>query len=132
MIRYRSFISALTDVQLAVGTKIQHEKINAIGLPAQSMGGTPLTSEAVYLGDPTQGFASFVIPGILILIIQQSLILGIATLSAGSSERRRKNGGIDPLSIEAPTLATILGKTLCYVCIYLPICIYELDIIPRS
>lgn len=130
LLRYRAFVSALTDVQLAAGTKIQQEKIAMIGLPGQMVSGTPVNSEAIMLGDPTQGFASFIIPGILVLILQQSLILGVTMLAAGSSERRRRNGGIDPLAIPAGAGTTIIGKTLCYICIYIPICIYILHIVP--
>ncbi len=130
LLRFRAFVGALTEVQLAVGSKIQQAEINAIGLPAQSISGTPVKSEAVMLGDPTQGFASFIIPGILVLIIQQSLILGVTMLAAGSSERRRLHGGSDPMAIDAGPATTILGKVLCYICIYMPVCIYVLDIVP--
>lgn len=130
LLRYRSFISALTDVQMALGTEIRQQEINAIGLPAQGMSGAPVNSEAVMLGDPTQGFASFIIPGILVLIIQQSLMLGVSMLAAGSSERRRRNNGTDPLAIPAGPATTLLGKLLCYVVIYLPVCIYVLHIVP--
>lgn len=130
LLRYRAFVSALTEVQLALDTEIRQQKIAAIGLPAQSISGVPVKSDAIMLGDPTQGFASFVIPGILVLIIQQSLILGVSMLSAGSSERRRRNGGIDPLVIPAGSVTTVLGRTMCYVCIYAPICIYVLHIVP--
>lgn len=130
LLRYRAFVGALTDVQLAVGSEIRQAEINAIGLPAQSLGSSPVKSEAVMLGDPTQGFASFIIPGILVLIIQQSLILGVSMLAAGSSERRRRNGGRDPMAVDAGPAATILGKVLCYICIYLPVCIYVLHIVP--
>ena len=130
LLRYRTFVSALTDIQLALGTKIQQAEINKIGLPAQSVGGAPISSEAIMLGDPTQGFASFIIPGILVLILQQSMILGVSMLSAGSSERRRRNGGIDPLAIPAGPVTTIIGRVMCYLCIYLPVCIYVLDLVP--
>lgn len=130
LLRYRTFVSALTDIQLALGTKIQQAEINQIGLPAQSVGGAPISSEAIMLGDPTQGFASFIIPGILVLILQQSMILGVSMLSAGSSERRRRNGGIDPLAIHAGPVTTIIGRVMCYLCIYLPVCIYVLDLVP--
>lgn len=130
LLRYRAFVGALTDVQLALGTEIQQQEIANIGLPAQTVSGTPVKSEATMLGDPTQGFASFIIPGILVLILQQSLILGVTMLSAGSSERRRRNGGVDPLAVPAGPVTTVLGRTMCYVCIYAPICIYILHIVP--
>lgn len=130
LLRYRTFVGALTDVQLALGTKIQTEKIDAIGLPAQNMGGAPIASEAIMLGDPTQGFASFIIPGIVVLILQQSMILGVTMLAGGSSERRRRNGGRDPWAIPAGPVTTVLGKTMCYLTLYIPISLYVLDIVP--
>ena len=130
LLRYRTFMSNLTEVQLALGTKIQHEKINSPGLVGQSASAPIVNNEAFMLGDPTQGFASFIIPGILVLILQQSLILGVTMLGAGSSERRRRNGGTDPMAIPAGPATTIIGKTLCYLVIYMPICIYVLHIVP--
>lgn len=131
LLRYRSFVSAMTDVQLAAGARIQEEKLDMLGLPAQSVSGSPVNSEAIMLGDPTQGFASFIIPGILVLILQQSLILGITMLSAGGSERRRRNGGVDPMAIPAGPATTILGKMMCYLCIYAPLVLFILHIVPE-
>lgn len=130
LLRYRTFVSNLTSVQLAVGAEIQQADIADLGLVGQNFGGAPAESEAIMLGDPTQGFASFIIPGILVLIIQQSLVLGVSMLAAGSSERRRRNGGMDPLAIPADPLTSVLGKTLCYVTLYAPVCIYVLDLVP--
>lgn len=122
LIRYRTFLTTLTDISLASGTEIRQEII-----PNSSI---PIDSRAVIMGDPAQGFASFVIPGILIIIIQQSLILGIAMLGGGANERRRRHNNIDPLQIEAPTTASTLGKALCYFSIYLPLIIYMLLFVP--
>ena len=130
LLRYRTFVSNLTSVQLAAGAEIQQADIADLGLVGQKFGGAPVESEAIMLGDPTQGFASFIIPGILVLIIQQSLVLGVSMLAAGSSERRRRNGGMDPLAIPADPLTSVLGKTLCYVTLYAPVCIYVLDLVP--
>ena len=130
LLRYRTCLTALTDVQLAAGADIRQQTLDMIGLPAQEMGGMPIESEALMLGDPTQGFASFIMPGVLVLILQQSMLLGITMLAAGIKERRRRNGGIDPESIPAGPLTTIWGKTLCYITLYLPICVYVLDLVP--
>ena len=131
LLRYRTFLMAITDVQLAEGARIQQQTIADAGLVGQSIGSAPVNSEAFMLGDPTQGFASFIIPGILVLIIQQSLILGTSMLAAGGSERRRRNGGIDPLEIPAPPFTTVVGKVMCYLTLYLPVCVYVLYIVPR-
>ncbi len=127
LLRFRTFLSALTDVQLATGAKIRTQKMEAAGLPASE---APISSEAFFLGDSEQGFASFIIPGIVVLIIQQSMILGIAMLVGTSRERRRRNGGIDPLEIQATPSATMAGKLLAYLVPYLPMAIYALHYVP--
>lgn len=130
LLRYRSFVAALTDIQLELGTHIQAQKISETGMESLSSVAAPVQSESIMLGDPTQGFASFIIPSILILILQQSLILGVTMLAGGAKERRRANGGIDPMSVDAPLSAQMFGKLMCYLCIYTPMVLYILHIVP--
>ncbi|MBD5242009.1 MAG: ABC transporter permease [Barnesiella sp.] len=130
LLRYRAALGALTDVQLSLGENIRGETIDNLGIIAQSLGGNSISNDAVFTGDPTQGFASFIIPGIIVLILQQSMVLGITMIAGGVSERRRRNRGYDPMSVEAPAGATILGKTLCYLVCYIPMTLYVLHIVP--
>lgn len=127
LLRFRTFLSALTDVQLATGAKIRTETMEAVGLGASE---APIASQAFFLGDSEQGFASFIIPGIVVLIIQQSMVLGIAMLIGTSRERRRKNGGVDPLEVQASPSATMFGKVLAYIVPYIPMSIYALHYVP--
>ena len=91
LLRYRTFMAALTDLQLELTSSITGERIDATGLKSLAGGssGMPIASQSNFLGDTEQGFASFVIPGIVILIIQQSMILGICLIGGTSRERRR-------------------------------------------
>ena len=130
LMRYRSFMEALTDIQIAIGDQERQGLLNDMGEVASGLNVSVIDSQAFILGDVTQGFASFVIPGVLILIIQQSMILGIVMLCGTSRDRRRQNKGIDALAINAPIGATILGKMLCYVVIYTPLTIYMLHFVP--
>ena len=130
LMRYRSFMEALTDIQIAIGDQERQGLLNDMGEVASGLNVSLIDSQAFILGDVTQGFASFVIPGVLILIIQQSMILGIVMLCGTSRDRRRQNKGIDALAIKAPIGATILGKMLCYVVIYTPLTIYMLHFVP--
>lgn len=130
LMRYRTFMSALTDIQMAVGAEERQRLVAEAGDAATGLNVSAIDSQAFFLGDVTQGFASFVIPGILILIIQQSMILGIAMLGGTSRDRRRLNGGVDPLAIKAPAVATVIGKALCYILIYTPLTLYILHYIP--
>lgn len=133
LLRYRAFVAALTDLQIEMISEVTGEKLQMAGL--QSMVGdasSPINSESNFLGDTEQGFASFVIPGIVILILQQSMILGITMLGGTSRERRRRNGGIDPEEVQGvPVSATVWGKALCYTVFYIPMTVYILRFIPE-
>ena len=89
-----------------------------------------IESRQVPVGNPSMGIASAVLLFILPLVLQQSMILGIAMLHGGSIERRRRNGGRDPMAIEACASATIIGKMMCHQIIYVLPVIYVLHYVP--
>lgn len=130
LLRFRQYLFAMTDVQMNEVTRITSQRLADGGLLTSSIGGLPVDSQPNFLGDVTQGFASFVMPGIVVLILQQSMPLGITMISGTSRDRRRRNGGTDPLDYDAGPTATVLGKSLCYLMIYLPLSYYILEIVP--
>ena len=131
LLRYRTFLESLTELQMATDSDLREMAINTLGVSdIASAGGSSIQTEAYFLGDPQQGFASFIMPGIVVLILQQSMLLGITFLGGSSNERRRLNRGLDPLAINSSPFAEILGKALCYVILYLPLSIYILHYIP--
>lgn len=130
LLRYRTALSALTEVQLSLCDEIRSETVANLGIVTQTIDGSPIAADSVMTGDPTQGFASFIIPGIIVLILQQSMILGITMLAGASAERRRRNRGYDPMAIDAGAATTIIGKSLCYLVCYIPMTLYVLHIVP--
>lgn len=133
LLRYRAFMAALTDLQIEMASDINDGRIRSLGAESYLTGDSPLpiASESNFLGDTEQGFASFVIPGIVVLILQQSMLLGIGMIAGTSRERRRRTGGIDPHQPDhAPLSATVWGKTLCYFVFYIAFTIYNLHIVP--
>lgn len=132
LLRYRQFSDAIANIQLTVGAQISQKKLSDIGLPGQALAtdASPMEIQQTFIGDPTQGFASFIMPGILVLIIQQSIILGVTMIAGGAAERRRRNRGYDPMWVDAPASAHVIGKTLCYITLYAPMLIYTLHIVP--
>ncbi len=128
LLRYRTLLSAMTELQMATDNHLREEAIATMGLPIDTQNST-IRTESYFLGDTQQGFASFIMPGIVVLIIQQSLILGITMLCGTSKDRRRRNNGIDPLMLPVSASSTVIGRTLCYVTIYLPLCLYVLHFV---
>lgn len=132
LLRYRAFTAALTDLQLKMVNEISGERIASAGLESYTTGSSalPIESEANFLGDVTQGFASFVIPGIVILILQQSMLLGIGMIGGTARERRLRFGGVDPQRPYTGTTAAVVGRAVCYTLIYAPLAIYVMRCIP--
>ena len=77
------------------------------------------------------GFAGFLIPAVLMLIIQQTLLLGIG-LSAGTARETNRFRDLVPLSRHYHgTLRIVLGKSLTYFMIYVIMSIYMLCLVPK-
>ncbi len=126
MMRYKAMFTALSNVTQAMG----NERMAAVVEPVVNMGGSIVENHQVPVGNPAMGIASAVLLFILPLVLQQSMILGIAMLHGGSIERRRRNGGRDPMAIEASPGATIVGKMMCHQIIYVLPVIYVLHYVP--
>lgn len=133
LLRYKSVLMAQTDVTASMGADIQAQMMQLASMQGLTMNGGAIPtvkSTPVAMGNTSTGVASALLPGILVLILQQSLVLGICMLAAGSRERARANGGIDPMAIPASTSASITGKALCYFVIYIIPSIYILKYVP--
>ena len=126
MMRYKAMFTALSNVTQTMG----NERMAAVVEPVVNMGGSIVENHQVPVGNPAMGIASAVLLFILPLVLQQSMILGIAMLHGGSIERRRRNGGRDPMAIEASPGATIVGKMMCHQIIYVLPVIYVLHYVP--
>lgn len=133
LLRYRALSIGLADVQIKTMGDITAERLDMLGdLAPAGMDGLPIQEQSHMLGDTQQGFASFVMPGIVVLILQQSMFLGIAMLAGTSRQRRRANGGRDPQGVDwAPASATVLGQALAFFVIYIAPTIFVLHYIPQ-
>ena len=90
-----------------------------------------MQNKQVSLGNTAMGLASAVLPCILIMVLQQSMLLGIGMLRGGGRERRIANRGYDPMDVGAGVIPTVVGKTLCHFMIYVVPTLYVLCIVPR-
>lgn len=132
LLRYRALLSATTALQLKLAQDITAAKVSMMGIDsAGNISGLPIDSDSHFLGDTQSGFASFIIPGIVVLILQQSMVLGIVLLGATATERRRRNRGRDPRYEGISSGASVLGKALCFITFYLPATIYVLHFVPE-
>lgn len=91
----------------------------------------PLAVEEVEIYNTTGGYGNFIIPGVLILIIQQTLVLGIGLL-AGTARERNRNKQLVPISKHYNGMFRIVfGKTMCYFMVYAVMAAYLTLVVPR-
>ncbi|MBR5085728.1 MAG: ABC transporter permease [Muribaculaceae bacterium] len=127
MMRYKAMLTALTNVQMETGSRIQSDKAARL----ISLDGGLVESRQVPLGNTSMGIASAVLPFVLVYVLQQGMIMGIAMLHAGSMGRRRRNRGYDRLDeAKAPPGAMLIGKMLVHLIYYLIPAIFALHVVP--
>ena len=91
----------------------------------------PLDFDEIPMFNITGGYGNFILPGVLMLIIQQTLLLGIG-LSAGTAREKNKYNELIPVSRHYNGIFRIvLGKSMCYFMIYSVIAAYITLVIPR-
>lgn len=128
MMRYRQILMATTAVQQTLSSEIQAAKASVVPI---SLGGGTLESEQVPLGNTAMGLGSSVLMCILALVLQQSMMLGIGVLHGGVRDRRRMNGGIDPLEHTAPAVVSVLGRAIAHTLVYVIPTLYALLLVPK-
>ncbi len=130
LLRYKSILVAVTNASSAMAAKEQARAAN-ITATYVPLGAMPVQSQFFPLGNPMMGIASALLPGILMIVVQQSMILGICMLGAGARGRRRRNAGRDPEAVPAGIIPTMAGKLLCYSIIYIPVIFYVAVVVIR-
>ena len=126
LIRYKGVLTATTNVALAMGSELQAKKINDIApLAATLTSGDPMPVESRELGNTQGGFDSFLMPGVLILILQQATVLAVGM--AGGA-RREKNLYSEGNNMSLPTW--VLGRAACFATLFMIPAIYICHYVP--
>ena len=106
----------------------RHIKVQKLHSPSGEQGGLtareedlarwPIRFEEVKLYNPAGGFAAFLIPPVLMLILQQALCLTVG-MSMGRSRERFRGLVIPPTKHYKNTLAIVLGKGLVHFLLFM-------------
>lgn len=131
MLYYKAILTASTEVSLKMNKAIKAKRAGNTTNRQDDISATPITYEAVNLFNPQAGYASFLLPAVLILIIQQTLLLGVG-LSAGTARENNRFRDLVPLSRQYQgTLRIVLGKSSAYFIIYAIVSSYILCVVPK-
>lgn len=131
MLYYKSLLLSCTNASLTVNKQIQISRAGNTTDRQDEITTTPIEYEDISLFNPQDGFASFLIPAVLILIIQQTLLLGVG-MSAGTARENNRFKDLVPLNRNYKgTLRIVIGKSSAYLLIYLIVAAYILCLVPQ-
>ncbi|MCQ2195019.1 MAG: ABC transporter permease [Paludibacteraceae bacterium] len=131
LLYYKAFLATLTEVSLEMNEDIQISKMASLTDRQQEVEVTPLTYEHVTYFNPQSGFASFLIPAVLVLIIQQTLLMGISLLVGAARDRNTFRNLVPIQNHYRGTFRIVFGKTFCYLTFYAIVSVYLLWVVPR-
>lgn len=117
MLYYKALLMATTDVSLEMNNDIKVKRMGATTIRDEQIAKMPIEYDHVKLFNSQGGIAAFLIPPILMLILQQSLLLGIGMEMGNTREKYR--GCVIPFNFHYKRLMPVLwGKALFYLPIY--------------
>lgn len=131
MLYYKAMLTSNTNASLMMNKQIKIERSGNTTGRQDEVSTAPIEYEDISIFNPQNGFASFLIPAVLILIIQQTLLLGVG-LSAGTARENNRFRDLVPMSRHYHgTLRIVLGKSLTYFMIYAVMSAYMLCLVPK-
>lgn len=131
MLYYKAMLTSNTNASLMMNKQIKIERAGNTTARQDEVSTAPIEYEDISIFNSQNGFASFLIPAVLILIIQQTLLLGVG-LSAGTARENNRFRDLVPMSRHYHgTLRIVLGKSLTYFMIYAVMSAYMLCLVPK-
>lgn len=131
MLYYKSVLTANTNVSLAMNANIKVKRAGGTTEQQDEVAEHPIKYEEVSIFNPQNGFATFLIPAVLILIIQQTLLLGIGMAAGTAREHNQFRDLVAVNKHHRGLLRIVLGKGLAYMLVYIPLCVYILAVVPH-
>ncbi len=127
---YKAVYASCTEVSLAMNRDIKAQRLEGATDEQASTFAYPIEYEYVPMFNTQNGFASFIIPGVLILVIQQTMLLGIGMM-AGEEREKKRRGILEPHVIGKRPVEMFAGKGAAYLAIYVVIAAYVFCVVPR-
>ncbi|MBQ8009633.1 MAG: ABC transporter permease [Bacteroidaceae bacterium] len=132
MFYYKALYQSSTYVSLEMNKDIKIQRNSAITTARdEEINTAPIDYEFVPMFNATSGYDGFLLPAVLILILQQTLVLGVG-MAAGTAVEKNKFHSLVPFNKHYHgTMRIVLGKALCYIMIYALASLWILVCVPK-
>lgn len=123
MLTYKAIYMTAQNVSMAIGTEIKIAKSGTYTDREAEIMSQPLDFEDVPIFNTTGGYGNFVLPGVLVLIIQQALLLGVGLLSGTEREKH--------FPMVKNVIDAFFGKGIAFLLIFAVMLAYCTLVVPR-
>ena len=131
MLTYKAIYQTAMAVASEMGAEIQTKLAGNYTNREDLITTSPLEVKDVPMFNPQGGYGTSVLPAVLMLIIQQTLALGIG-LAAGTARERNRYSDLVPIHKCYGGVGRIIsGKALCYLMVYAVMSTYLTMVVPR-
>ena len=131
MLTYKAIYQTAMAVASEMGAEIQTKLAGNCTNREDLITTSPLEVKDVPMFNPQGGYGTSVLPAVLMLIIQQTLALGIG-LAAGTARERNRYSDLVPIHKCYGGVGRIIsGKALCYLMVYAVMSTYLTMVVPR-
>lgn len=131
LLYYKGILIAATDVSLQMNKEIKIAEAGKITVQEENLTTYPVANREVTLFNPAQGFATFLIPAVLMLIIQQTLLLGVGMAGGTAVERKEYGELIATSRRNNGTIHILFGRAAAYFLFYAVNAAYMVCLVPR-
>lgn len=132
MLYYKALLVACTDVSLDMNADIKVQRAPGTTRSEDAATRRPLRYESVSLYNPQSGYAAFLIPAVLVLVLQQALLLGVGMAAGTRREQRQAADTSAPAGASEPEgLLAAAAGTAAWLVPYVPAACYVLGVVPR-
>lgn len=120
MLTYKAIFQTAQMVTMEMGNELKTMLGGHYTAREEAIATRPLDYEDVPIFSPSGGYGSSILPAVLMLILQQTLVLGIG-LSAGTARDENPYRSLIPVgdSRYEHTFPIVLGKSMCYLMIFM-------------
>ena len=126
---YKAILSGCTEVSLDMNKEIKASRLPGATEEQISAFQYPIEYKYVPMFNTQSGFATFLIPAVLMLIIQQTMVLGVGMMAGEEREKQRRHIA-EPHIIGKKPIEVLLGKSTVIFTIYILVAVYLACVVP--
>ena len=120
-LKYKNTVMAVTvsNAWFSGGVAVKHYLAEGKSLQQAKIAADPLAAQTHILYNPSAAYGSFVMPGMILIIIQQTLLIGIGVLGGSFSESKDSPFLLSGQQRKRDVIPLLMGKTGAYLLISL-------------